>query len=400
MATSLDAIASNLDQKQRQEQYKEALAGILSRGSSDECKAFVDHLLSDQVPLVMGRQLLQHFADRVKALPAEEQKALCTYTLERVQPRVVSFEEQAALIRERLAELHEAEEDWSKAAQTLAGIDLDSGMRQLGADYKLAKVVKIAMLFLEDDDAVSAETYIKKASPLLVSCKDETLELQYKTCYARILDAKRRFLEAATRYYDLSQIQKREIGGRKIDEEELAQALQAAVTCVVLAPPGPQRSRVLAALYKDERCGRLPLYQFLEKVYLERILTPQEVEAFSKTLREHQVAKLPDGGTVLDRAVVEHNLAAAACLYDNIYLAQLGELLGVHPQRAEAVAARMIVEGRLKGHIDQVSSLVTFNEGQQLKAWDQQIQGLCSSLNAIVDAMATKGSVYSDFQPV
>ncbi len=31
------------------------------------------------------------------------------------------------------------------------------------------------------------------------------LELKYKSCYARILDAKRRFLEAATRYYDLSQ---------------------------------------------------------------------------------------------------------------------------------------------------------------------------------------------------
>ena len=31
------------------------------------------------------------------------------------------------------------------------------------------------------------------------------LELKYKSCYARILDSKRRFLEAATRYYDLSQ---------------------------------------------------------------------------------------------------------------------------------------------------------------------------------------------------
>ncbi len=31
------------------------------------------------------------------------------------------------------------------------------------------------------------------------------LELKYKSCYARILDAKRRFLEAAQRYYDLSQ---------------------------------------------------------------------------------------------------------------------------------------------------------------------------------------------------
>jgi hypothetical protein len=39
------------------------------------------------------------------------------------------------------------------------------------AEYKLAKNIKIAMLYLEDDDAVSAETYIKKASSLLTSCK-------------------------------------------------------------------------------------------------------------------------------------------------------------------------------------------------------------------------------------
>lgn len=31
------------------------------------------------------------------------------------------------------------------------------------------------------------------------------LELKYKTSYARILDAKRRFVEAATCYYELSQ---------------------------------------------------------------------------------------------------------------------------------------------------------------------------------------------------
>ena len=39
-----------------------------------------------------------------------------------------------------------------------------------------------------------------------LTLQNPELELQYKSCYARILDAKRRFLEAATRYYDLSQI--------------------------------------------------------------------------------------------------------------------------------------------------------------------------------------------------
>ena len=35
-----------------------------------------------------------------------------------------------------------------------------------------------------------------------------------------------------------------------MDEEELQQALTAAVTCTILAAAGPQRSRVLATLYK------------------------------------------------------------------------------------------------------------------------------------------------------
>ena len=44
-----------------------------------------------------------------------------------------------------------------------------------------------------------------------------------------------------------------------------------------------------------------------------------QVEAFSQTLKPHQKAVTADGSTVLERAVVEHNLAAASRLYNNIY---------------------------------------------------------------------------------
>lgn len=50
-------------------------------------------------------------------------------------------------------------------------------------------------------------------------------------------------------------------------------------------------------------------------------------------------------------AQIEHNLAAAARLYDNIYLTELGTLLGVDGDKAEAIASKMIIEGRLKVHI-------------------------------------------------
>lgn len=63
----------------------------------------------------------------------------------------------------------------------------------------------------------------------------------------------------------------------QVSEQELVQALEAAVTCCILAAAGPQRSRVLANLYKDERTRSLPVFPFLEKVYLERILRREEV---------------------------------------------------------------------------------------------------------------------------
>jgi len=53
--------------------------------------------------------------------------AISCSTLERLQPRVVSYEEQVTAIREQLADVLIDEEEWNEAAKTLAGIDLDSG---------------------------------------------------------------------------------------------------------------------------------------------------------------------------------------------------------------------------------------------------------------------------------
>lgn len=69
----------------------------------------------------------------------------------------------------------------------------------------------------------------------------------------------------------------------QVSEDELGQALRAAVVCCILAKAGPQRSRILANLYKDERTAHLDLFPFMEKVYLERILRPDEVQIWSWT---------------------------------------------------------------------------------------------------------------------
>lgn len=394
MDSSLASAAAIADQRQKIEQYRHILASVLSSSPPDisQAKRFLDHMVSDEVPLVVSRQLLQTFAQDLGKLESDAQKEVAHYALTQIQPRVVSFEEQVVVIREKLAELYESEQQWSKAAQMLSGIDLDSGIRMLDDTNKLSKCVQIARLYLEDDDAVNAEAFINKASFLVTNSHQEVLNLQYKVCYARILDLKRRFLEAALRYYDISQIEQRKIGDEEIDENALEQALSAAVTCTILAGAGPQRSRVLATLYKDERCSKLKIYPILQKVYLERILRKPEIDAFAEELRPHQKALLPDKSTVLDRAMIEHNLLSASKLYTNISFDELGTLLGIDPRKAEKIASRMIYEDRMRGSIDQVEAVIHFDDDtEELQQWDQQIAGLCQALNDILDSMSSKG---------
>lgn len=91
----------------------------------------------------------------------------------------------------------------------------------LTAEYKGNIYVKIAQLYLEEEESVNAETYINRASILMSDVKDALLILRFKvrscplcyrsflprqSCFARILDYKRKFLEASVKYYDLSQI--------------------------------------------------------------------------------------------------------------------------------------------------------------------------------------------------
>ncbi|KAK2433301.1 COP9 signalosome complex subunit [Trifolium repens] len=392
MESAFVSASAITDQRQKIEQYRHILSAVISSNDIVQARKFIDHMLSDDVPLVVSRQLLQSFAEELGRLGPDTQKEIAHYILAQIQPRIVSFEEQVLVIREKLAELYESEEQWSKAAQMLSGIDLDSGMRVIDDTFRLSKCVQIACLYLEDDDAVNAEAFINKASFLVSNSQQEVLNLKYKVCYARILDLKRKFLEAALRYYDISQIEKRQIGDEEINEEALGQALSAAVTCTILAGAGPQRSRVLATLYKDERCSKLKIYPILQKVYLERILRKPEIDAFAEELKPHQKAILPDNFTVLDRAMIEHNLLSASKLYTNISFDELGTLLGIPPPKAEKIASRMIYEDRMKGSIDQVEAIIHFDDDtEELQRWDQQIVGLCQALNDVLDSMAKKG---------
>lgn len=270
-------------------------------------------------------------------------------------------------------------------------------------DYKLETYLKIARLYLEDEDPVQAEAFINRASILQADTKDEKLQILYKVCYARVLDYRRKFIEAAQRYNELSY---RTI----VDEGERMTALKKALICTVLASAGQQRSRMLATLFKDERCQHLPAYSILEKMYLDRIIRRSELQDFEALLQAHQKASTLDGSTILDRAVFEHNLLSASKLYNNITFDELGSLLEIPPHKAERIASQMITEGRMNGYIDQIDGVVhfesmfgicrihrgtlftnwkfSFQARDILPQWDKQIQSLCYQVNGLIEKIS------------
>ncbi|KAF8309340.1 hypothetical protein DL93DRAFT_2063025 [Clavulina sp. PMI_390] len=383
---------------------------------------------------VVARQVLSELVkllqDQATALQDSLQDILKS-VLKVVSPRGVTFDEQANAFRNQLADILEAQEEWKEAAETLIKLNMDSNYTD---EDKLKVYIRVVRLFLEEEESGLAETYYGRAAVLIHSTTDKTLQLQYKLCQARLADFTRKFVDAALRYHELSWI-------GDIDEEERLQALSAAVTCAVLAPAGPNRSRMLANLYRDERSAGLTHFNILTKMYLDQIIRPAEIKGFEETLRPHQLARIAqsagdkknvaaydnemtDGepvstrtgpATVLDRAVLEHNLLSCSKIYTNITFIGLGSLLDLTPAAAETMARRMIEQKRLKASIDQVERLIVFedvddDEGQgkagglgdvdqeeedpgapYTKQWDKQIRQTASQVESLVQQLSEKG---------
>jgi COP9 signalosome complex subunit 4 len=390
MADELARIAAQPDAATRAAAYTDYLLRATNPPSPDALAAYAGHFASAATPATTAHALFASFAAALPALPAELHKALAVRVLGEVAARAHSFEAEIIATRLGLARVYEAELEWTMAAQALAEIPFDGVSRVLTDAFRVEQYVKIARYYIEDDNPVDADRYCVRSAMLMQNCVDAGVKLMHKVSVARLLDSKRKFEDAAMKYYQLSQVAPGKYGDSEIGDADAAQALNFAVTCAILAPAGPRRSRVLAILYNDERARDLDVFPMLDNIRMGRLLRPEQVEAFRPTLRPHQVAVDAEGVTVLDRAVTEHNLLVASQLYANIRFEELGALLGVSPEKAEEVCQTMAYEGRMGARLDQVEGIVEFEASgtrSELTRWDGQIEDICAAVDGCSDAI-------------
>lgn len=370
---------------------------------------YVDDLISANLGVIVTRPLLSTLISSLASSPSEVKVTVGSHIADALASQAASYEEQNSTVREILASGYEEEEEWTKAAQALQGIQLDSTQRQISDLVKTQTWIRIVRCYLEDDDTVSAETALNKiknsTSALQVLQDSPELQLHYQLSQARILDSRRDFLNAAAEYLQVS-------FSRAVAEDDRLQALSAAIKTAILAGAGAQRSRMLGRLYKDERSLEVPEYAILEKMYLDRLLAPAEVKAFAESLAPHQLASTADGSTVLSKAVTEHNLLATSRLYESISTRSLAALLDLQDskdsaaaEKAEDVAARMIEQGRLKAEIDQIDGVIRFQtiedvaiggRKQILRQWDLGVLGLVEDVERVATRIAERYPALAD----
>jgi COP9 signalosome complex subunit 4 len=79
--------------------------------------------------LVISRQILTDVGIHLTKLSDDVSKQVSHFTLDKVQPRVISFEEQVASIRQHLSQIYVRVNNWREAALVLGGIPLETGQK-------------------------------------------------------------------------------------------------------------------------------------------------------------------------------------------------------------------------------------------------------------------------------
>ena len=400
---ALLAVGGGGDYKTQVAQLNVITDDLVKRGAEEDVKRLVQKLGADEVPQQVSRPGLLHLSNALVTALSRDEVFVNLANL--VIQSLRQHDEADYVLRMGLFHYYVKEDDNRSAGMILAGLNFsENSNKSLSVDGKADIYLKIAEAFLMDDEssAEQAETFAQKASALMSdvsnnSVAGQIIHLRYKSTHARVLDANRKFVDAAMRYYELSITSQETIDLLNLKAGELLTYLGKAVTCVVLGKAGPQRSRVLGVLFKDDRLHQLD-YQdgftshasILTKMYTEQLLRRDELATFEKSLAEHQKAITADGFTFPEKAVIEHNMLAAGKLYDNIHFSELGSLLRLDAVKAERVAARMVTEDRLKAAIDQTESLLVYlNDDDALYSWDLRIQDVCNEIGEACDLICS-----------
>lgn len=375
--SELDAIVNGDTDRTDRETAAVELVGRMARADGSEEQTAAQ--LAAIVESPRGRSLLQSAGTRIleaiKDTRAETGalkalvRAMEVFVHQQQQQQLGAFD---AAARFRLADVYEQAEEYIQSAEVLRTLGNASDDRSgLSKKERFHALVRIARCYLEVDQPENAAPFLSKAQYLRpaiigsagVSGGDSSTtpadDIHFRLALARVADAERRFLDAAQKYYSVS------LEPAVAEADRLA-CLAQATLAAILAPAGPPRKDVLRRLHNDERAEQLPQRQLLDRAFRDQVLSATDAAQLETYLAPHQLAAMPDGTTVVSRALSDHNILAISRVYADVRIASLAALLELAPARTEAYVAKMVSQGRLAARIDQPAGVIYFRTAADL----------------------------------
>uniref|UniRef100_A0AC34QQ27 PCI domain-containing protein n=1 Tax=Panagrolaimus sp. JU765 TaxID=591449 RepID=A0AC34QQ27_9BILA len=380
--------------------YVSLATGLATRNSTpEEIRSFTDELLNLAASNVSGapvtiavlraviaqenagivqKQLFNDVVDGLKPpLSPQVIKDVALGILTILSTRAIAYEDLIRKLKMLLASIYEQEHNYDEASTVLLGALSDTNLgRSQNSTEQASLLLHLVKICLQAGKLDDAEQVITRVSMKQHELEDQILA-EYNYYYAIILDKRSKFIEAATRYHDLSV-------SPYIPAEERRQMLQKAVICVILSPESPVRQRLLPALFNEERCRKVVGFNILEKMYLNRLITPQDVVDFEAILEPHQRSQIGKE-SYLQQFTLEHNVVALSKIFKNISFAKMASLLNTDIGTVERTTARMITCGRLEGLLDQAKSVISFRRSQEKQGLEQHFLAACQEANNVFD---------------
>ena len=132
--------------------------------------------------------------------------------------------------------------------------------------------------------------------------------------------------------------------------------------CAILSPAGDNKYKLMSAIHKDERSKLIdPHYEILHRLFMGNVVRMHEVASFQEQLKEHQKVRGSDGYSVLQRALLEHNIVVLSKIYLNISFTQMGAFLDISAEDAESIIGDMISQNRILAQLDQRTNSIDFH---------------------------------------
>ena len=150
ITTTIASIAAEtLSADDATQKYKNLCNTLISSQLADQAQTLMDHLITGNVPKTVSSPALNYLTAEIKRFKeSDDLKTLCRYGVDKLKQFPNAFDRADANLKDCLSDLYIEEDEYLKAASTLAEIDLDRG--SFDVLYKATINVRIAELFTDD----------------------------------------------------------------------------------------------------------------------------------------------------------------------------------------------------------------------------------------------------------